>query len=68
VALFQLAKGVSAPRISSIIPLNFNYHAIPGNIDSLSAFRYRVILLRRSVLIHRSQKHHPHLAADAQAG
>ena len=36
----------------------FNYHAVPGNIDSLSAFRYRVIRLWRSVLIHRSQKHH----------
>lgn len=35
----------------------FNYHAVPGNIDSLSAFRYRVIRLWRSMLIHRGQKH-----------
>ena len=35
----------------------FNYHAVPGNIDSLSAFRYGVIRLWRSMLTHRGQKH-----------
>ena len=36
----------------------FNYHAVPGNTDSLSAYRYRVIRLWRTMLIHRGQKHH----------
>jgi RNA-directed DNA polymerase len=36
----------------------FNYHAVPGNADSLSAFRYRVTRLWRTMLIHRGQKHH----------
>lgn len=36
----------------------FNYHAIPGNMDSLSAFRFRLTRLWRTSLIHRSQKHH----------
>jgi len=43
--------------LRSVVQGYFNYHAIPGNIDSLSAFRYRVIRLWRSMLIHRGQKH-----------
>ena len=44
--------------LRSIVQGYFNYHAVPGNIDSLSAFRYRVIRLWRTMLIHRGQKHH----------
>jgi len=44
--------------LRSIVQGYFNYHAVPGNTDSLSAFRYRVIRLWRTMLIHRGQKHH----------
>lgn len=35
----------------------FNYHAVPGNLDSLRMFRFRVTLLWRRALIRRSQRH-----------
>jgi hypothetical protein len=44
--------------LRSIVQGYFNYHAVPGNTDSLSALRYRVIRLWRTMLIHRGQKHH----------
>jgi group II intron reverse transcriptase/maturase len=44
--------------LRSLVQGYFNYHAVPGNIDSLSAFRHRVIRLWRTMLIHRGQKHH----------
>jgi RNA-directed DNA polymerase len=44
--------------LRSIVQGYFNYHAVPGNTDSLSAFRYRAIRLWRTMLIHRGQKHH----------
>jgi RNA-directed DNA polymerase len=44
--------------LRSIVQGYFNYHAVPGNTDSLYAFRYRVIRLWRTMLIHRGQKHH----------
>ena len=44
-------------RLRSIVRGYFNYHAVPGNTDSLFAFRHRVIRLWRSMLIHRGQKH-----------
>jgi RNA-directed DNA polymerase len=44
--------------LRSIVQGYFNYHAVPGNTDSLSAFRNRVIRLWRTMLIHRGQKHH----------
>jgi RNA-directed DNA polymerase len=44
--------------LRSVVQGYFNYHAVPGNTDSLSAFRYRVIRLWRTILIHRGQKHH----------
>jgi len=44
--------------LRSIVQGYFNYHAVPGNTDSLSAFRYRVTRLWRTTLIHRGQKHH----------
>src|ERR1700730_18160627 len=43
--------------LRSVVQGYFNYHAVPGNSDSLSAFRHRVIRLWRSMLIHRGQKH-----------
>jgi RNA-directed DNA polymerase len=50
--------GHNGQWLRSIVQGYFNYHAVPGNIDSLSAFRYRVIRLWRTMLIHRGQKHH----------
>src|SRR5467141_2188694 len=44
--------------LRSIVQGYFNYHAVPGNTDRLSAFRCRVIRLWRTMLIHRGQKHH----------
>jgi RNA-directed DNA polymerase len=44
--------------LRSVVQGYFNYHAVPGNTDSLSALRYRVIRLWRTMLIHRGQKHH----------
>lgn len=44
--------------LRSIVQGYFNYHAVPGNTDSLHAFRNRLVRLWRTMLIHRSQKHH----------
>jgi hypothetical protein len=44
--------------LRSIVQGYFNYHAVPGNIDSLHAFRNRLVRLWRTMLIHRSQRHH----------
>jgi RNA-directed DNA polymerase len=49
---------LNAEWLRSIVQGYFNYHAVPGNIDSLSAFRHRVIRLWRTTLIRRGQKHH----------
>jgi hypothetical protein len=35
----------------------FNYHAVPGNMDSLRVFRARVTRLWRRTLLCRSQTH-----------
>jgi len=43
--------------LRSIVQGYFNYHAVPGNIDTLAVFRDRVILLWRTNLIRRSQRH-----------
>jgi group II intron reverse transcriptase/maturase len=48
----------TGPWLRSVVQGYFNYHAVPGNIDSLSAFRCRVIRLWRTMMIHRGQKHH----------
>src|SRR5579864_2297109 len=51
----------SIPRtgqwLRSVVQGYFNYHAVPGNIDNLAVFRDRVVLLWRTTLIHRSQRH-----------
>jgi len=43
--------------LKSVVQGYFNYHAVPGNIDSLGVFRERVTRLWRRTLLCRSQKH-----------
>jgi RNA-directed DNA polymerase len=43
--------------LKSVVQGYFNYHAVPGNMDSLRIFRERVIRLWRRTLIRRSQTH-----------
>ncbi|MEP6496294.1 MAG: group II intron reverse transcriptase/maturase [bacterium] len=44
--------------LRSVVQGYFNYHAVPGNTESLRIFRYRVTRLWRQVLRRRGQKHH----------
>ena len=44
--------------LKSVVQGYFNYYAVPGNTDSLSLFRTRVIRLWRQVLRHRSQRNY----------
>jgi group II intron reverse transcriptase/maturase len=43
--------------LKSVVQGYFNYHAVPGNMDSLRVFRARVTRLWRRVLLCRSQTH-----------
>ena len=43
--------------LKSVVQGYFNYHAVPGNLDSLHVFRFRVTLLWRQALLRRSQRH-----------
>jgi group II intron reverse transcriptase/maturase len=43
--------------LQSVVQGYFNYHAVPGNLDSLHVFRFRVTQLWRRALIRRSQRH-----------
>ena len=43
--------------LKSVVQGYFNYHAVPGNLDSLHVFRYRTTLLWRQALLRRSQRH-----------
>ena len=43
--------------LKSVVQGYFNYHAVPGNMDSLRVFRARVTRLWRRILLCRSQKH-----------
>jgi RNA-directed DNA polymerase len=43
--------------LKSVAQGYYNYHAVPGNLDSLGIFRERVIRLWRRTLIRRSQTH-----------
>lgn len=43
--------------LKSIVRGYFNYHAVPGNIDSLNVFRERVSRLWRGSMLRRSQRH-----------
>ena len=42
--------------LQSIVQGYFNYHAVPGNLDSLHVFRLRVTQLWRRALLRRSQR------------
>jgi hypothetical protein len=42
--------------LRSVVQGYFNYYAVPGNLDSLSAFRMQVARFWRLVLLRRSQK------------
>jgi hypothetical protein len=43
--------------LQSVVQGYFNYHAVPGNLDGLHVFRFRVTQLWRRALIRRSQRH-----------
>jgi RNA-directed DNA polymerase len=43
--------------LKSVVQGYFNYHAVPGNLDSLGVFRERVTRPWRRTLLCRSQKH-----------
>ena len=43
--------------LTSVVQGYFNYHAVPGNLDSLGVFRERVTRLWRRTLLSRSQTH-----------
>jgi hypothetical protein len=45
--------------LQSVVQGYFNYHAVPGNTDSLGIFRQRVTRLWRWALRRRGQKHRP---------
>ena len=42
--------------LRSVVQGYFNYHAVPGNLDCLQTFRYRLIRLWRTQLRRRSQR------------
>jgi len=42
--------------LKSVVQGYFLYHAVPGNLDSLWAFRTRLTRLWRTQLLHRSQR------------
>jgi hypothetical protein len=59
---------VTAKWLRSIVQGYFNYHAVPGNTDSLSGFRYRVIRLWRTHVDPSGSKAPTDMGADAKAG
>jgi hypothetical protein len=48
--------GQTGKWLRSVVQGYFNYHAVPGNTDSLHVFRWRVTRLWRQVLIRRGQR------------
>ena len=44
--------------LRSVVQGYFHYHAVPGNLDRLQTFRYRLTRLWRTQLRRRSQRHH----------
>src|SRR5437667_8666006 len=48
---------VSGEWLKSVVQGYFNYHAVPGNLESLAAFRNRTLGLWWRTLRRRSQKH-----------
>jgi RNA-directed DNA polymerase len=45
--------------LQTVVRGYYQYHAVPGNIQTLSAFRQRIARLWRHVICRRSQKHPP---------
>jgi hypothetical protein len=45
--------------LQSVVRGYFQYHAVPGNTPTLSAFRFRLVRLWRHAICRRSQKHPP---------
>jgi RNA-directed DNA polymerase len=43
--------------LKSVVQGYFNYHAVPGNTNSLRVFRFRITQLWRKALIRRGQRH-----------
>jgi RNA-directed DNA polymerase len=43
--------------LRSVVQGDFNYHAVPGNLDGLQTFRYRLTRLWHTQLRRRSQRH-----------
>ena len=43
--------------LKSVVQGYFNYHAVPGNTNSLRVFRFRITQMWRKALIRRSQRH-----------
>jgi len=43
--------------LRTVVQGYFNYHAVPGNLDCLQTFRYRLLRLWRTQLRQRSQRH-----------
>jgi hypothetical protein len=60
----QLHQRMHAPPavtrkwLRSVVQGYFNYHAVPGNTDSLRVFRFRVTRLWRQTLRRRGQRHY----------
>ena len=48
--------------LKSVVQGYFNYHAVPGNMESLNVFRHRVTRLWRRVLLRRGGKRRPNWA------
>jgi RNA-directed DNA polymerase len=48
--------GQTGKWLKSVVQGYFNYHAVPGNMDSLAIFRQRVTLIWRRTLLRRGQK------------
>lgn len=49
---------VTGKWLKSVVQGYFNYHAIPGNTDTLRVFRFRITRLWRQILIRRGQRHY----------
>lgn len=48
---------ITGKWLRSVVQGYYNYHAVPGNLESLKDFRYRLTRLWRQVLRRRGQRH-----------
>ena len=62
----QQIRRADGAWLRSVVQGYFNYHAVPGNTETLRIFHYRVTGLWRQVLRRRGQKHHLNWARMAQ--